>query len=421
MFALIDVNAMYCSCEQAFNPSLAGRPVVVLSNNDGSIVARNREAKALGLKMGEPYFQVRSLLEHHNVAVFSSNYTLYASMSARFASVVEAMAARTEIYSIDELWCDVAGMETVMSLEAFGRQLRHEVWRQTTLTCGVGIAATKTLAKLCNAAAKTWTATGGVVALTDRNRLEKLMSLLPVSEVWGVGRRTEKELNAMGIKTALDLCRMDTRFARRHFSVVLERTIRELRGEACLMLEEDSAAKQQIVVSRSFGERVTQLQDMQQAVTGYAVRAAEKLRQEKRYVRVVSVFVRTSAYAVNDLQYSNQASETLLLPTHDTRDIIEAAQRALSRIFRPGIRYAKAGVMLCDLHDRETQLDLFSNNRPRDGSDSLMQLLDKINRGGKNAIFFAGEGINPSFAMRRQLLSPAYTTSWGELPVAVVR
>ncbi|MGD8205677.1 translesion error-prone DNA polymerase V subunit UmuC [Pantoea sp. FN0305] len=421
MFALIDVNSMYCSCEEAFNPSLIGRPVVVLSNNDGAIVARNRAAKALGLKMAEPYFKVRPLLEHHNVAVFSSNYTLYASMSARFATVVESLAPRTEIYSIDELWCDLKGMENVMSPDAFGRQLRHEVWRHTTLTCGVGIAATKTLAKLCNHAAKTWTATGGVVALSDRHRLEKLMSLLPVSEVWGVGRRTEKALNAIGIRTALDLCRMDIRLARRQFSVVLERTIRELRGEPCLALEEHAAPKQQIVVSRSFSECITQLQDMQLAVTGYAVRAAEKLRQEKQFVRAVSVFIRTSPYSTQDMQYSNQSTELLAIPSQDTRDIVDAAQRALKRIWRNGIRYVKAGVMLADLHGREVQLDLFDPGSIRQNSDALMLTIDRINREGKSHIFFAGEGINPGFAMCRQLLSPAYTTNWSELPTAVIR
>ncbi|WP_210466170.1 translesion error-prone DNA polymerase V subunit UmuC [Pantoea ananatis] len=421
MFALIDVNGMYCACEQAFRPDLAGRPVVVLSNNDGAIVARNREAKALGLKMAEPYFKARPVLERHNVAVFSSNYTLYASMSARFAAVVESLAPRTEIYSIDELFCDVRGLQTAMTFDAFGRQLRDEVQLQTTLTCGVGVAATKTLAKLCNHAAKTWPATGGVVALTERHRLEKLMHILPVEEVWGVGRRIGKSLNAMGVRTVLDLCRMDTRLARRQFSVVLERTIRELRGEICFSLEEDAEPKQQLVVSRSFGERVTQLQDMQQAVTGYAVRAAEKLRQEKRYVRVVSVFVRTSPYATGDIQYGNQAAETLIVPSQDTRDIVEAAQRALSRIWRDGIRYAKAGVMLCDLRDRHAQLDLFSDNAMRAGSDSLMQTIDKINREGKSRIFFAGEGISTDFAMRRRLLSPSYMTSWKDIPVAIVR
>ncbi|HBY1121640.1 TPA: DNA polymerase V subunit UmuC, partial [Klebsiella pneumoniae] len=205
VYALIDVNSMYCSCEEAFRPDLRGRPVVVLSNNDGALVAVNRAAKALGVRRGEPYFRCRRLLEQHNVAVFSSNYTLYASFSARFATVVESLAPRTFVYSIDELFADASHMEGVMSPQAFGQLLRAEVLRQTTLTCGVGVAPTKTLAKLCNHAAKTWPATGGVVALSDPVRLKRLMSLVSAGDVWGVGHRTEKGLATMGIKTALAL------------------------------------------------------------------------------------------------------------------------------------------------------------------------------------------------------------------------
>lgn len=421
MFGLIDINSAYCAIEQAFRPDLAGKPVVVLANNDSSCIARNREAKALGIKMAEPYFRIKPLLDKHNVAVFSSNYALYAAFSARFASVIESLTPRSSVYSIDEVWFDATHMTGVMSLDSYGRLLRSEVRRQTTLTCGVGVAPTKTLAKLCSLASKTWSATGGVVALDDPKRLEKLMNLVPVGEVWGVGSRIEKTLKGMGVETALQLSRLDTRMVRRQFNIVLERTVRELRGEACLALEENTAPKQQIVVSRSFGQRVTELHDMQQAVTGYAVRAAEKLRQEKQYVKVISVFVRTSAYAVNEIQYGNQATEMLVTPTHDTRDIVAAAQRALARIWRPDIKYAKAGVMLCDLHGREAQLDLFAAESPHRNSDNLMQLLDKLNREGRSNLFFAGQGIQPAFAMRRQMLSPGYMTRWSEIPTAILK
>ncbi|MEY8773162.1 translesion error-prone DNA polymerase V subunit UmuC [Erwinia sp. ACCC 02193] len=421
MMALIDVNSMYCSCEEAFRPDLRGRPVVVLSNNDGALVAINRAAKALGLKRGEPYFRCRPLLEKNNVAVFSSNYTLYASFSARFAAVVESLAPRTFVYSIDELFADASHMSQVMSPEAFGRQLRTEVQRQTTLTCGVGVSLNKTLAKLCNHAAKTWPATRGVVALSDPDRLKKLMSLVGAGDVWGVGHRTEKGLAGMGITTALGLAQMDIRLARRLYGVTLERTIRELRGEVCFALEEGAGAKQQLVVSRSFGGRVTQLEEMQQAVTRYATRAGEKLRQEKRWARVVSVFIRSSAYETQGVPYGNQATEVLTLPTQDTRDLIQAAQTGLARIWRDGVRYAKAGVMLADLQDRETQLDLFTPPSLRRGSESLMATLDKINRDGRSRVFFAGEGIDPAYAMRRDLLSPAYTTRWKDIPAAFLR
>lgn len=421
MFALIDVNGMYASCEQAFRPDLANRAVAVLSNNDGNIVARNALAKKAGLKMGDPYFKVKPLIERHNIAIFSSNYTLYASMSARFAAVVESLATRVEQYSIDELFVDCKGIAAAMSLDAFGRQLREEVRRHTTLVCGVGIARTKTLAKLCNHAAKTWPATGGVVTLVDDARLKKLMSILPVAEVWGVGHRIEKALTTMGIKTVLDLASADTRLIRKTFGVVLERTVRELRGEACFSLEESPPAKQQIVVSRSFGQRVESLADMQQAITGFAARAAEKLRLERQYCRVINVFIRTSPYAVRDTQYANQATEKLTVATQDSRTIIHAAQTALARIWRDDIAYAKAGIMLADFSGKEAQLDLFDSAVPSADSEALMAVLDGINRRGKSHLFFAGQGIDNSFAMRRQLLSPDYTTDWRSIPTATIK
>jgi DNA polymerase V len=413
MFAIIDVNSMYCSCEQAFRPDLADRAVLVVSNNDGAIVARNRLAKLAGVKMGEPLFKATPLIKKHNIAVFSSNYTLPNSLSSRFVSVVESLSAECEQYSIDEIFINCMGIN---DLDSFCRMLRDEVQKQTTLVCGVGAAKTKTLAKLCNHAAKTWPAYGGVVALTDPRRLAKLMSILPASEIWGIGRRISKSLSQMGINTALELAQADTRFIRKHFGVTVERTVRELRGEVCFKLEEHPATKQQIVVSRSFGQRITCFDEMQQAITGYAAKAAEKLRNERQYCRVISVFVRTSPYAVNDTQYGNQATEKLITSSQDTRDIIAAAQRALSRIWKDNIRYAKAGVMLGDFSGREAQLNLFDESSPRVGSDALMGLLDRINLEGKSQIFFAGQGINPVFKMKREMLSPEYTTNWNDIP-----
>ena len=416
MFGLIDINSCYCACEQAFRPDLTGKPVVVLSNNDGSCIARNKEAKALGIKMGEPYFQIKNIIERYNVAVFSSNYALYAAFSSRFASVIESLTPRSSVYSIDELWFDASNIKQVMPLEAYGRMLREEVQRQTTLTCGVGIAPTKTLAKLCSHAAKTYPATAGVVALDDFSRIDKLMSLVPVEEVWGVGSRLSKRLRIMGVETAFHLSHLDPVRVRKQFNVVLERTVRELRGESCMALEENDVIKQQIVVSRSFGERITLLHEMQQAISGYAASAAEKLRKEKGYAAVIGVFIRTSPYAINDVQHSNQATEILVTASNDSRDIINAAQRILLRIWRPEIRYAKAGVMLCDIRGREAQLDLFDENKQYRNSENLMQLLDQLNKQGRKNLFFAGQGIDPVFSMKRKMLSPAYLTSWDNLP-----
>jgi len=420
MYGIIDVNGMFASCEQAFRPDLVNRAVAVLSSNDGNIIARNRLCKLAGIKMGDPYFKVRPLIEKHNVAVFSSNFTLYGSMSARFASVVESLSANTECYSVDEVFFTADNIEKVMSLDEYGHQLRNAVKLHTTLVCGVGISYSKTLAKLCNYAAKTWPAYGGVVALTDRQRIKKLLSIVDVSEVWGVGRKIAKTLSLMGIHTALDLAQADTNFIRKNFNVVLERTVRELRGESCFALQEHPVTKQQIVVSRSFGQRVTSLDEMQQAVTGYAAQAAERLRGENQYCKAINVFVRTSPFSINDVQYGNQATEKLLTPTQDTRDIITAAQRALARIWKDGINYAKAGVMLADFNGREAQLNLFDESAPREGSDKLMGLLDRINRDGRKQLFFAGQGINPSFKVRRDWLSPEYTTNWKDIPRAKI-
>ncbi len=419
MFALADVNSFYASCEMLFRPDLKDRPVVVLSNNDGCIIARNAAAKQLGLAMGMPFFKVSRQLAQQNVAVFSSNYALYADLSARVMSTLEALAPRIEIYSIDEAWLDVSGIDASMPFERFGQQVRQQVRAVTGLTVGVGIARTKTLAKLCNYAAKHYPATGGVVALTSPARLQKLMSLTPVEEVWGVGRRIAKALNSAGIVTALDLANAPTPFIRKQFSVVLERTVRELRGEPCLTLEEHPPVKQQIVCSRSFGNRIIGRQAMEQAICRYAERAAEKLRAEKCYCRQVAVFIRSSPHAEGEIYYANSASKSLLTATQDTRDIIAAAMQSLERIWKDGPRYMKAGVMLNDFSPSgQAQLQLFDDTPPRAHSAELMATLDRLNQSGMGKIWFAGQGIDPAWQMRREMLSPAYTTRWHELPVA---
>ncbi|WP_304164039.1 translesion error-prone DNA polymerase V subunit UmuC [Lonsdalea britannica] len=421
MFALADVNAFYASCETVFRPDLKGKPVVVLSNNDGCVIARNAEAKRLGIPMAMPYFQMRQRLREQQVAVFTSNYALYADLSARVMTTLEALAPRVEIYSIDEAWMDITGIDVTLSFEQFGRQVREAVYATTGLTVGVGMAKTKTLAKLCNHAAKRYPATGGIVALTHPIRLQKLMSLTPVEDVWGVGRRTTRRLHSLGITTALDLARSPTSFIRKHFSVVMERTVRELRGEPCIEFEEETPTKEHIVCSRSFGVRITRLEEMHQAVCRYAERAAEKLRAEKQLCRQVAIFIRSSPHAHNEIFYANSASEQLLSGTQDTRDIVAAAVRGLERIWKDGPRYMKAGVMLNDFSPlHRTQLHLFDDNPPRPNSTALMSVIDKINHEGSSKVWFAGQGISPTWQMKREMLSPAYTTRWSELPVAKI-
>ena len=418
MFALVDVNSFYASCETVFRPDLRGKPVVVLSNNDGCVIARSAEAKKLNISMGEPYFRLKNLLREHQVSVFSSNYALYADMSQRVMSTLEALAPAVEVYSIDEAFMDLTGIRHCRNLDAFGREVRERVQRDTHLTVGVGIAPTKTLAKLANHAAKIWRKTGGVVDLSNIERQRKLMALTPVEEVWGVGRRISKKLNTMGILTAKDLSEQSAWVIRKHFNVVLERTVRELRGEPCLELEEFAPVKQQIVCSRSFSSRITEYTAMREAICNYAVRAAAKLRGERQYCRQVAVFLRTSPHAQGEIFYANQAMGKLLTPSNDSRDIIRAAMAALDSIWQEGPRYMKAGVMLGDFFSQGvSQLNLFDDNKPQANSESLMRVIDGINQSGKGQLWFAGQGIAKPWAMKRDMLSPCYTTRYSDLPV----
>ena len=421
MFALVDVNSFYASCETAWRPDLAGRPVVVLSNNDGCVIARSAEAKKLGIKMGLPWFQLREMQFPERVIAFSSNYELYGDMSQRVMDTLEMLCPRVEVYSIDEAFCDLTGVRNCRNLEDFGKEIRETIRRNTRLTVGVGIAPTKTLAKLANHAAKQWRQTGGVVDLSNETRQRKLMAIMPIDEVWGVGRRIGKKLEAMGIKNVLQLADADIRFIRKHFNVVLERTVRELRGEPCLELEEFAPAKQELVCSRSFGEKITEYEAMRQAICSYAARAAEKLREEHQYCRYVSAFVKTSPFA-SQPYYGNSAGMKLLTPTQDTRDIIAAATRCLDAIWWDGHRYQKAGIMLGDFFSQGVaQLNLFDDIAPRADSEALMALMDKLNKQGRGTLYFAGQGIQQSWKMKREMLSPCYTTRLAEIPVVKAR
>lgn len=417
VFALVDCNNFYASCEKLFRPDLKDTPVVVLSNNDGCVVARSREAKSLGIKMGVPAFQIKAEMQRHGILAFSSNYALYADLSNRVMRTLEEMAPRVEVYSIDEAFLDLTGIESAISLVEFGQQVRERIGHWIGITVCVGIAPTKTLAKLANHAAKKYPATQGVVDLTNPDRQRRLLALVPVDDVWGVGRLLSKRLNALGITTALDLANASPRAIRDQFSVVLERTVRELNGESCIELEEIPPTKKQIVCSRSFGVKITQFELLREAVCEYATRATEKLRKEQQQAKVLTVFIRTSPFKDNEPQYSNSASGELLIPSCDTRDFIELANHLLKRIWKDGFRYAKAGVMLSDFYDPGMfQPGLFDDVSTRSNSQQLMSVLDTINQSGAGKIFFAGQGTKKDWSMKREHLSPAYTTRWDQLP-----
>lgn len=417
VFALVDCNNFYASCEKLFRPDLKDTPVVVLSNNDGCVVARSREAKLLGIKMGVPVFQIKAEMQRHGILAFSSNYALYADLSSRVMRTLEEMAPRVEVYSIDEAFLDLTGIESAISLVEFGQQVRERIGHWIGITVCVGIAPTKTLAKLANHAAKKYPATQGVVDLTNPDRQRRLLALVPVDDVWGVGRRLSTRLNALGITTTLDLANASPRAIRDQFSVVLERTVRELNGESCIELEEIPPTKKQIICSRSFGAKVTQFELLREAVCEYATRATEKLRKEQQQAKVLTVFIRTSPFKDNEPQYSNSASGELLIPSCDTRDFIELANHLLKRIWKDGFRYAKAGVMLSDFYDPGMfQPGLFDDVSTRSNSQQLMSVLDTINQSGAGKVFFAGQGTKKDWSMKREHLSPAYTTRWDQLP-----
>ncbi|MGP3592027.1 translesion error-prone DNA polymerase V subunit UmuC [Vagococcus sp. WN89Y] len=414
MYALVDVNSFYTSCETVWRPDLTGKPVVVLSNNDGCVISRSPEAKALGISMAEPWFKQKETIARCGVAVFSSNYALYGDMSHRVMSVLEELCPRVDIYSIDEAFVDLHG---ITPLKAFGHQLRKAVYQRTMLTVGVGIAPTKTLAKLANFAAKKWPVQSrGVVDLSCQAQQHKLMAALPVDEVWGIGRRLGKRLCAMGIDTVLKLAQCDLWFIRKNFSVVLERTVRELRGEPCLAFNEFAPDKQEIISSRSFGKRISDYPSVREGVCHWAARAAEKLRAGHQYCRYVGTFIKSSPHDPQEPYYSNSAGLYLLTPTHDTRDIIHAATHCLDIIWKQGPRYQKAGVILGDFFSQGVaQLNLFDDYSPRANSDALMQAIDTINKTG-NTLWFAGQGITPAWAMKREMLSPAWTTRLNDVP-----
>ncbi|HBC7427978.1 TPA: translesion error-prone DNA polymerase V subunit UmuC [Providencia rettgeri] len=417
MFALVDVNSFYASCEKVFRPDLAGKPVIVLSNNDGCVIARSSEAKKLGVKMGELYYERHSFYRQNNINIFSSNYVLYADMSNRVMSLLSTFAPSLEIYSIDEAFLDFAGMNNTFNLEEYGREIQSAILQNTHLPVGIGIAPTKTLAKLANHAAKTWKKTGGVVELSSEQRQRKLLSLIPIEEVWGIGRRISAKLRIMDVNTALDLANASVATIRKTFGVTLERTLRELNGEPCIELEEVRKIKQQILCSRSFGQKVLDIETMRKAVCDYAERAAEKLREEKQRCKIIGLFIQTSRHASGE-DYANSINIKLEYPSSDTRDIINAAMRGLNTIWRDGYRYYKAGIILSDFTDSDiAQLDMFSIQKPFRNSDELMKTLDAINKSGQGKVWFASKGGDSGYKMKREMLSPAYTTNFDELPV----
>lgn len=414
MFALVDCNSCYASCEQIFRPDLRNKPVVVLSNNDGCIIARSKEAKALGIPDLQAYFKVRSLLEHHNVAVFSSNFRLYGDISQRVMDTLRHFSPNIEIYSIDEMFLDLSGLKH--PLKSYGKKMKTTLWQQIRMPVSVGIAPTKTLAKLANHAAKNIPKCQGVCLLDTPQKWQWIMQRTPVTKIWGVGSRTGKRLKQQAIDTAWDLANSNPKAIRQHFSVCLERTMEELNGVSCLELEDNPPDKKQIYCSRSFGNKPSELAPLLQAVALYACRATEKLRAQQYLVSTIHVFIHTSPHQPN--YYSNSTVVKLPCPTDDSRVISASAKQAVRNLYKPGHQYLKCGIGLIEIIPKHYyQQDIF---QPEQGKDTevLMATLDGINRRyGSGSIFLAGEGIRKHWPMRQQHRSPCYTTNWHDLPI----
>ncbi len=420
LISLIDANNFYVSCERVFRPELIGKPVAVLSNNDGCVVSRSQEIKDLGVKMGVPAFQIQHLVKQHNIQLLSSNYSLYADLSARVMSVLETFTPSIEIYSIDEAFLDFTDLYPCSKDPiAYGQQIKQTVHRYTGIPVCVGMGPTKTLAKLANFAAKKWKKTGGVLDLSDQTRREKLMKIVPVDEVWGIGRRLSKQLNQRGIQTIWDLARQPPQKMQQQFSVVMARTIMELNGIACLALEEIAPDKQQIVCSRSFSRKLTTLQELTPAMAEFASRATEKLRQQHSVAGCITVFIRTNPFAEHEPQYQRAASYTLAQPSQDSRIITRIVHRLLEELYRPGYSYQKCGVQLSQIQAQTApdQIDLFEfaeNNLPQENRP-LMQAVDQINRRYPKGIAIAATKIDQSWKPKAEKLSQRYTTDWREL------
>ena len=418
--ALIDVNNFYVSCERVFNPRLNGKPVVVLSNNDGCAVARSNEVKALGVAMGAPWFKLKDLAKQHGIIGLSSNYALYADMSNRVMSILREYSPDQEVYSIDESFLDLTGFQS-RDLLRYGQHMRKRILKWTGLPVCVGIAATKTLAKLANHCAKKRTVFNGVCNFNvmSHQELEALLSEIGVGEIWGVGGRLTPRLQALGFNSVLDLKRANPERLRQQFSVVMEKTIRELNGIVCIELEEITPAKKQIMSSRSFGQPVRDYVSLAESITLYISRAAEKLRRQQSFAGSIYVFIRTSPFRPNDPFYSNGLTIPLPSPTDDTRQLVSIALWGLRQIYKPNLNYAKAGVMLGELVPAQgVQADLFSQIKANPKSAILMSTMDSINRKmGKESIKLASEGFRRPWKMRQENKSPSYTTSWNDLPV----
>jgi len=413
--ALIDVNNFYVSCERVFNPKLENKPVVVLSNNDGCAISRSNEAKELGIKMGTPWFKLKEFAKQENVTALSSNYTLYLDMSHRVMTLLSKFSPDQEVYSVDESFLDLTTFKS-KDLIKYGQQIKTKIKQWTGLPVSVGIGSTKTLSKLANHIAKKNPSFKGVCNLNvmDQDTLDTWMSHFPVSDVWGIGRSLAPKLNQLGITSILDLKHADPDYIRQQFSIVLEKTVRELNGIICIELKDVGEPNKEIMVSRSFGRRVKNKQELIEALTSYTSRAAERMRKQESVATSLYVYVRTSPHDDKN-QYANGVNIPLFQPSDDTMVLTNAALLGLNYIYRDGFDYQKAGITLCNLTSKhKVQGNLFNNTI----SNARMKVLDTINQRWKGKLTLGSEGVTKEWEMRANFKSKNYTTNWDQLIIA---
>ena len=412
-FALVDCNNFYASCERIFNPKLIGRPIVVLSNNDGCIITRSAEAKALGIKMGEPYFKAKQIIQKNNVKVFSSNYALYGDISQRVMETLSSFSPNVEIYSIDEAFLGFNGFKNY-ELNTYCRHMREKVKKWVGIPVSIGLSETKTLAKIANHLAKKNLNYEGVCILKNKFSIDKALRETEINDVWGVGRSSSIFLKRHNIRTAKDFILLDRQWIRKNMGVVGEKIYFELQGVSCLDLELISSNKKSCCVSRSFSNSVEKLNDLEESISNYGTRVAEKIRDEKLVTQSMSIFVLTNHFNKREKQYSNSIRLQLPFPTNDSIKIVKRALEGIRQIYRSGYRYKKAGIILYELNKESQIRGLLDMNR--DQSDSMMKTIDQINyRYGNSTIKLASEGIKKKWAMKREKVSPCYTTCFDEL------
>jgi len=418
MHALIDCNNFFVSCERVFRPDLWGKPVVVLSNNDGCIISRSNEAKALGIKMGEPHFKAKPLLVKNNVAIFSSNYSLYGDMSHRVMQVLAQFSPDIEIYSIDEAFLSLKGFEH-KNLSEYGREVRERIYRWTGIPVSVGIAETKTLAKAAANFAKITPKLEGVLELNNNALVDAALNKLDVGDVWGIGRRNAAKLNDKCIITAKQLTKLDDATIRKTLSITGLKTVQELRGQNRIPIELAPPPKKGITVSRSFGTPVTELQPLQESIATFTAKACEKLRKEGLAASAIIIYAHTNKHRKQDRQFNGSVTCELPYSSDNTANILHHSRECAVRIYKEGFRYKKAGIMLIGLQEKNNeQLELFNTVKTTDSEkeENLMQLVDGINKQlGNNTVFYAAQGINHKWKPTSELVSKHYTTRWSEV------